>query len=74
VPISCPSRDLAEQLQAAQRDAEGSQSRIQMRSPFEPSLDDREPKFYAMPQPMLPPKDLDPEEPLMYERDKGSEV
>jgi hypothetical protein len=68
------SRDLAEQLQAAQREAERSESRIQMRSPFEPSLDDREPKFYAMPQPTLPPKDLDREGPLMYEREKGSNV
>jgi hypothetical protein len=32
-----------------------------MRVPFEPSLDDREPRFYALPQPALPPKDqLDP--------------
>jgi hypothetical protein len=52
------SRDLAEQLQAAQREAEQNQSHVQMRLPFESSLDDREPKFYAMPQPQLPPKDL----------------
>jgi hypothetical protein len=29
-----------------------------MRLPFEPTLDDREPKFYALPQPPLPPKDV----------------
>ena len=29
-----------------------------MRLPFEPTLDAREPKFYAPPQPALPPKDL----------------
>ena len=29
-----------------------------MRLPFEPTLDRREPKFYAPPQPALPPKDL----------------
>ena len=51
-------RDLAEQLQAAQREAEESQTQVQMRLPFEDSLDQREPKFYAMPQPQMPAKDL----------------
>jgi hypothetical protein len=32
-----------------------------MRVPFEPTLDGRERRFYALPQPALPPKDaLDP--------------
>jgi hypothetical protein len=61
------SRDLAEQLQAARREAEQNQTQLQMRLPFEPSLDDREPKFYAMPQPALPPKDLYQEPPKYYE-------
>jgi hypothetical protein len=52
-------RQMAEQLQAALRDAEERRSDVQMRLPFEPSLDDREPKFYALPQPTLPSKDLD---------------
>jgi hypothetical protein len=51
------SRELAEQLQTAQREAEANGSGVQMRLPFEPSLDDREAKFYALPQPALPPKD-----------------
>jgi hypothetical protein len=51
-------RDLAEQLQTAQREAEENQSQVRMRLPFEPTLDDREPKFYALPQPPLPPKDV----------------
>ena len=56
---------LAEQLQAAAREAEDQQSGIRMRLPFEPTLDDREPKFYAMPQPALPPKELlDPPAPI----------
>jgi hypothetical protein len=66
------SRDLAEQLQAAQREAESNRSQVQMRLPFEPSLDDREPKFYAMPQPRLPPKDLDPSAPQFYDREAGN--
>jgi hypothetical protein len=61
-------RDLAEQLQAAQREAEESQTQVQMRLPFEDSLDDLEPKFYAMPQPQLPPKDLDREPAQFYDR------
>jgi hypothetical protein len=60
-------RDLAEQLQAAQREAEESQTQVQMRLPFEDSLDDLEPKFYAMPQPQLPPKDLDREPAQFYD-------
>jgi hypothetical protein len=48
---------LAEQLQAAGREAESNQGGVRMRMPFEPSLDDREPRFYALPQPAGPPKD-----------------
>jgi hypothetical protein len=61
-------RELAEQLQAAQREAEESQSQVQMRLPFENSLDELEPKFYAMPQPQLPPKDLDRRPAQVYDR------
>ncbi len=49
-------RQLAEELQQALQEAEDNQSAVQMRLPFEPSYDDREPKFYALPQPALPPK------------------
>ena len=51
-------RDLAEQLQTTLREAEGQQGDVRMRLPFEPSLDDGDPKFYAIPQPALPPKDF----------------
>ena len=61
-------RELAEQLQAAQREAAESQSQVQMRLPFENSLDELEPKFYAMPQPQLPPKDLDRQPAQVYDR------
>ena len=62
------SRDLAEQLQAAQREASENQSQVQMRLPFERSQDEQEPKFYAMPQPQLPPKDLDRALPQFHDR------
>jgi hypothetical protein len=52
------SRELAEELQKATREAQSAEGGVGMRLPFEPSLEDREPKFYALPQPALPPKDL----------------
>ena len=63
-------RDLAEQLQAAMREAEEQNGQLQMRLPFEPSLDEDEPKFYAMPQPAMPPKDLDRQPPEIYQQAK----
>jgi hypothetical protein len=60
-------RASAEQLQRALREAEQKGSGVQMRLPFEPSLDDREPKFYALPQPALPPKDLIEPPPQFYQ-------
>lgn len=47
-------RELAEQLQAARRTADGNGGQVRMRGPFESSLDDRAPKFYA-PPPAAPP-------------------
>jgi len=47
----------AQQLQDAQSEASVNGTGVQMTRPFEPSLDDREPMFYAMPQPAMPPKD-----------------
>lgn len=57
----------AEQLQKALREAEQRGSGVQMRLPFEPSLDPLEPKFYAMPQPALPPKDMLEPPPQFYQ-------
>lgn len=62
-------RDLAEQLQAAQREAAQNQTQVQMRLPFENSLDEHEPKFYAMPQPQLPAKDADRVPARQYRRE-----
>ena len=43
-----------------------------MRLPFEPSLDDQEPRFYAQPQPALPPKDLNPPPPMEFQPGNGT--
>lgn len=48
--------ETAKQLQKAQREAEAKGTGLAMRLPFEPSLETREPKFYPLPQPALPPK------------------
>ena len=57
----------AEELQQALRDAGQQGGGVRMRLPFEPSLDDLEPKFYARPQPALPPKDLTQPPPEFYQ-------
>ncbi len=52
------SRRLAEELQAAGREAADAGTEVRMRAPFagEASLEDGEPRFYAAPQPPMPPK------------------
>ncbi len=60
------SQELAQQLQDALREAEENGTAVQMRLPFEPSLDNREPKFYAMPQPAFPPKDRNEPAPDLF--------
>jgi hypothetical protein len=67
-------RDLAEQLQEAARKAEEENGQLQMRMPFEPSLDELEPKFYAMPQPALPPKDMHRPPPEIYQQARNGGV
>jgi hypothetical protein len=60
-------RDTAERLQQARRAAEKQGGDVRMRLPFEASQDDREPQFYAAPQPALPPKDYAEPEPEFYQ-------
>ena len=59
---------MAEQLQQALEQAERNGTEARMRLPFEPSLDNREPKFYAAPQPALPPKDYAQPPAQVYEQ------
>jgi hypothetical protein len=51
------SQQMAQQLQQALEKAQRDGTEARMRLPFEPTLDNREPKFYAAPQPAMPPKD-----------------
>lgn len=49
-------RNMAEQLQQAMREADRNGTHPMMKLPFERSWDDREPRFYALPQPKMPDK------------------
>lgn len=61
-------QELAKELQKAQEEAEENNSELRMRLPFEKTLDDREPKFYALPQVAPPAKDGEEHNPQMYEQ------
>jgi hypothetical protein len=61
-------KELAEDLQKAMREAESAESGVGVRLPFEPSLENQEPKFYALPQPAMPPKDMTDPPPTYYKQ------
>lgn len=65
-------RRTAEELVRAAREAEERRSGLAVRLPFEPSLEDREPRFYPLPQPALPPKEL--LDPPTWFREPGSDA
>lgn len=67
-------RDLAEQLQTASREAQEKGGAVRMRLPFEPSLDQAAPRFYAMPQAAAPAKGGEATPPLFYDREAGHEA
>lgn len=58
------SGSIAQALQDALKEGEENGTGVQMRLPFEPSLDNREPKFYALPQPKMPDKPVENLTPL----------
>jgi hypothetical protein len=47
---------MAQQLQNAMQEGQAKGTEVQMSMPFDPGLDEREPKFYAAPQQALPDK------------------
>ena len=53
-------RETAEELRKAMEEGDSSGGGVRMRLPFEPSLDDGEPRFYAPPPPRLPLKPAEP--------------
>jgi hypothetical protein len=63
---------VAQQLQEAMSQAEADGAAVRMAMPFESSLDDREPMFYAMPQPAMPPKDYQEGSPHIHRQPDGT--
>jgi hypothetical protein len=57
-------QSLAKQLHEAQQQAEANGNGLRVRLPLESSLDEREPVFYAPPQPPLPPTQVPGQGPL----------
>lgn len=53
------SMQAARDLHQATQDAQAKGTGIRMQRPFEPNVDDEEPRFYAEPQAALPPKTID---------------
>ena len=60
-------RQLARQLRGAERDSQESGAQVQIRKPFESSLDDREQRFYAAPPPPPPEKQRPVENPIDFQ-------
>ncbi len=63
---------MAQQLQEAQREGQANGTDVQMNMPFEAGIDDREPKFYAMPQQPLPDKNYTNGDPLVFQPGSSS--
>lgn len=59
----------AQELQQAMADAENNGTGVKVSQPFEATLDTSEPKFYALPQPALPPKPAAGDGPLVFQPD-----
>ena len=60
------SEDAAKQLHQARQQAEASGTTVQMKKPFEKSVDDQDPVFYAAPQAALPQKSAPDESPILF--------
>jgi len=67
-------RETAEQLRKALEESREQGGGVKMRLPFEPSLDDQEPRFYAPPQPRLPLKPHPPGNETPFEFDSPGQA
>lgn len=68
-------KQLAKQMHGAKREAESEGRPLMMGKPFQPSLEQREKKFYAAPQPKLPAKApaAGPDKPIEFEHQSSRE-
>jgi hypothetical protein len=63
---------MAQQLQNAMQEGQAKGTDVQMSMPFDPGLDEREPKFYAAPQQALPDKNYSGgNKTIVYQQPKG---
>ncbi len=60
------SDEAAKQLHKAQQNAEQNGTNVQMKKPFETTLDTQDPVFYAAPQAALPPKQAPEDRPIEF--------
>ncbi len=67
-------RATAEELRRALERSREEGGGVKMRLPFEPSLDDQEPRFYAPPQPRLPSKPHPPGNATPFEFDSPGQA
>ena len=67
-------RETAEELRKALDESREHGGGVRMRLPFEPSLDDQEPRFYAPPQPRLPLKPHPPGNEAPFEFDSPGQA
>lgn len=64
-------QETAKQLHEAMRAAEAEGTGVRVEMPFETSVDDRERKFYAEPQPPLPDKQLPEGAPQIFDKSRA---
>ena len=66
-------REMAQQLYDAQRSAEAEGNGVRMSMPFERSWDKRERRFYAAPQPPVPDKHKQKDQPFIFQKSDGKD-
>ena len=67
-------QETAKQLHEAQRAAEADGTGVRVEMPFESSVDDRERKFYAEPQPPLPAKQVPESAPQIFDKSRAQKT
>lgn len=67
------SDEIAKELHKAQQEAEQSGTEVNMKKPFEKTVDSLEPVFYAAPPPAPPAKEAPEESPILFKAAKTEE-
>jgi len=67
------SDEVAKELHKAQQEAEQSGTEVNMKKPFEKTIDSKEPVFYAAPPAAPPAKDVAEDSPILFKAAKSEE-